>query len=64
MVIHFIEFLSFINKRSLISIYNLLDFIIYCSEKQIAYNQVIIVAYTKDVFFSELAEKICYYNSK
>ena len=48
----------------IISIYNLLDFIIYCSEKQIADNQIIIVAYTKDVSLSELAKKICYYNSK
>ena len=52
------------NIRSLISIYNILDFIIYCSEKQITDNQIIMVAYTEDVSLSELAKKICYYNSK
>jgi len=52
------------NIESLISIYNHLDFIIYCSEKQITDNQIIIVAYSEDLSLSELAKNICYYNSK
>ena len=52
------------NIRSLISIYNLVDFIIYYSEKQITDNQIILVADAEDVSLSELAKKIYYYNSK